>query len=163
MVFQVPQYWNFASDGLQILLYLLILGFYTKNRAIHKKHTVNRTRNGGRQSFNAHVFNITVQQQVNQAFSNIIETIAAERNGLKSVLGLNTLSTEDKHISKMQSNSQLPKRCDNRRIVDDRIGRAGRHDKVRKLIAKGLSTRKISEGLKIPLSEVELILSLQER
>jgi hypothetical protein len=163
MVFQASQFWVIASDGLQILLYLLILGFYTKNRAIHKKYTVNRTRNGGRQSFNAHVFNITVQQQVNQAFTNIIETIAAERNGLKSVLGLNALSSEDKQISKMQSNSQLPKRYDNHRISDDRIARAGRHEKVRKLLAKGLSARKISEGLKIPMSEVELILSLQER
>ena len=163
MVFQVPQFWDIAGDGLQILLYLLMLGFYIKNRAIHKRYAVNRTKNGRRQSFNAQVFNITVEQQVNQAFTNIIETIAAERNGLKSVLGLNTLSTEDKHLSKMQSNSQLPKRYDNRRIVDDRIGRAGRHDKVRKLIAKGLSVRKISEGLKIPMGEVELILSLQRK
>ena len=163
MVFQVPQFWAIASDGLQIILYLLILCFYIKNRVIHKKYAVNRTTNGGRQSFNAHVFNITVQQQVNQAFTNIVEAIAAERNSLKSVLGLNALSSEDKHISKMQSNSQLPKSCDNHRISDDRIDRAGRHDKVRKLLAKGLSARKISEGLKIPLGEVELILSLQRK
>jgi len=163
MVFQVPQVWDIAGDGLQILLYLLILGFYIKNRAIHKKYAVNRTKTGGRQSFNAHVFNITVQQQVNQAFTNIIETIAAERNGLKNVLGLNALGSKQKHISKIQSNSQLPKSYDNHRISDDLAGRAGRHDKVRKLLAKGLSVRKISEGLKIPMSEVELILSLQRK
>ena len=163
MVFQTLQCWDIAGDGLQIILYLMILWFYIKNRAIHKKYTVNRTRNGGRQSFNAHVFNITVQQQVNEAFTNIIETIAAERNGLKSVLGLDALNSDDKHISKIQSNSRLPKRSDNHRTSDERIGRAGRHDKVLKLLAKGLSARKISEGLKIPMSEVELILSLQER
>ena len=163
MVFQVPQFWNIASDGLQIILYLLILGFYIKNRAIHKKYSVSRTKYGDRQSFNAHVFNITIQQQVYQAFTNIIETIAAERNGLKSVLGLNALSSADKYITKMQSTSQLPKNRENHRIPDNRIGRAGRYDKVRKLLAKGLSARKISEGLKIPLGEVELILSLQRK
>jgi hypothetical protein len=163
MVFQVPQICDTAGAGLQILLYLLILGFYIKNRSIHKKYTVHRTKNGGRQSFNAHVFNTTVQQQVNQAFTNIMDTIATERNGLKSALGLNALSSEDKQICKMQSNSKLPKSYDNHRVSDDRTGRAGRHDKVLKLLAKGLSARKISEGLKIPMGEVELILSLQRK
>lgn len=163
MVLQVPQFWAIAGDGFQIFLYLLILGFYIKNRAIHKKYAVNRTKNGTRKSFNAHVFNIAVQRQVNQAFANIIETITAERNGLKSVLGPNPLSNEGPDISKVQSNSQLPNRYDNHRKSNDRTGRAGRHDKVRKLSAKGLSTRKISEGLKVPMSEVELILSLQKK
>ena len=163
MVFQVPQFWAIAGDSFQFFLYLLILGFYIKNRAIHKKYAVNRTKNGARKSFNAHVFNKTVQQQVNQAFTNIIETISAERNGLRSVLGPNQLISEGPDISKVQSNSQLPNRYENHRKSKDRTERAGRHDKVRKLSAKGLSARKISEGLKIPMSEIELILSLQKK
>jgi hypothetical protein len=163
MVFQVPQNWDIAIDGFQILLCLLILGLYFKNRAIHKKLAVNKIKNGGGQSFNAHVFNTIVKQQVDQALTNIVKTIAAERNGLKSMLGLNPLSREDDDISKVQSNSQLPNSHDNHRIPDDRSGRAGRHEKVRKFSTKGLSARKISEELKIPMGEVELILSLQKK
>ena len=37
MVFQVPQNWDIAIDGFQILLCLLILGFFIKNRVINKK------------------------------------------------------------------------------------------------------------------------------
>lgn len=162
MVFQVPQFWDMAGDGLQIFLYLTILFFFIKNRAIHKKYAVSKTKNGAEQSFNAQVFNITVQKQVNQAFTHIIETIAAERNCLESVLGLNPLSSTGDDISQMQSNSQLPNGHDNNPISEDRIGSAGRHDKVRKFSAKGLSVRKISEELKFPVSEVELILSLQK-
>jgi len=162
MVFQVPQFWDMAGDGLQIFLYLTILFFFIKNRAIHKKYAVSKTKNGAEQSFNAQVFNITVQKQVNQAFTHIIETIAAERNCLESVLGLNPLSNTGDDISQMQSNSQLPNGHDNNPISEDRIGSAGRHDKVRKFSAKGLSVRKISEELKFPVSEVELILSLQK-
>lgn len=162
MVFQVPQFWDMAGDGLQIFLYLTILFFFIKNRAIHKKYAVSKKKNGAEQSFNAQVFNITVQKQVNQAFTHIIETIAAERNCLESVLGLNPLSCTDDDISQMQSNSQLPNGHDNNPISEDRIGSAGRHDKVRKFSAKGLSVRKISEELKFPVSEVELILSLQK-
>jgi hypothetical protein len=142
---------------------LLILGLYFKNRAIHKKLAVNKIKNGGGQSFNAHVFNRIVKQQVDQALTNIVKTIAAERNGLESVLELNPLSSEDDDISKVQSNSQLPNSHDNHRISDDRSGSAGRHDKVRKFSAKGLSARKIAEELKIPIGEVELILSLQKK
>ena len=163
MVFQVPQFWDIAGDGFQILLCLLILGFFIKNRVIHKKYAVNKSKNGTKQSFNAHVFNISVQQQVNQAFTNIIGTIAAERNFLESVLGPNSLSSKDDNISKVQSNYQLPHSPDNHRVSDDRTASAGRHDKVRKFSAKGLNARKISEELKIPISEVELVLSLQEK
>jgi len=163
MVFQVPQNLDIAIDGFQILLCLLILGFYIKNRAIHKKLAVSIIKNGAGQSFNAHVFNRIVKQQVDQALTNILETIAAERNGLKSVLGLNPLSSGDDAISKVQSNSQLPNSHDNQRTSDDRSGSAGRHEKVLKFSTKGLSARKISEVLKIPMGEVELILSLQKK
>ena len=163
MVFQVPPYWDIAGNGFQILLFLLILVFYIKNRAIHKKYAVNKTKHGSGKSFNAHVFNMTVQHQVNQIFTNILETIAAERHGLESVLGLNPRNGEDNNISKVQPDSRLPHRHDNHQISNDRIGRAGRHEKIRKFAAKGLSTRKISEGLKIPMSEVELVLSLQKK
>ena len=163
MVFQVPPIWDIASNGVQVLLFLLIFGFYIKNRAIHKKYAVNRTKHDSGQSFNAHVFNLTVQQQVNQIFTNILETIAAERNGLESVLKLNPKSSQEDNVSKVQSVPRMPHRPDNHRITDDRIGRAGRHEKIRKFAAKGLSTRKISEGLKIPMSEVELVLSLQKK
>ena len=163
MVFQVPQFWNLAGDGFQILLCLLILGFFIKNRVIHKKYAVNKSKNGTKQSFNAHVFNITVQQQVNQAFTNILGAIVTERNDLESVLGPNPLIGEEDNIAKVQSNSQFPHSPDNHRISDDRTASAGRHDKVRKFSAKGLNARKISEELKIPISEVELVLSLQKK
>ena len=163
MVFQVPPFWDHAGNGFQILLFLLILGLYIKNQAIHKKYAANKTKHHSGKSFNAHVFNIAVQQQVNQIFTNIIETIAAERNGLESVLGLNPLNSRNEDSSKVHSNSRLQHPHDNHRISDDRIGRAARHEKIRKLAAKGLSTTKISEGLKIPVSEVELVLSLSKK
>jgi len=163
MVFQVPQFWDIVSDGFQILLCLLILGFFIKNRVIHQKYAVNKSKNDAGQSFNAHVFNITIQQQINQAFSNIIGTIAVERNGLENVLGPNSLISEDENTSKTQSNSQLSHSLDTHRTPDDRTASAGRHDKVRKFSAKGLNARKISEELKIPISEVELVLSLQRK
>ncbi len=164
MVFQVPQFWDIVSDGFQIILCMLILCFYIKNRSIYKKFAVKKLINGAAgQSFNTHVFNTTIQQLVNQAFTNIIETIAAERTGLESVLEQNPLGGEDNDISKVQSNSKLQNSHDNHPISDDRSEIAGRHDRVKRLSDKGTNARRISEKLKIPLAEVELILSLQKK
>lgn len=164
MVFQVPQFWDIVSDGFQIILCMLILCFYIKNRSIYKKFAVKKMINGAvRESFNTHVINTTVQQMVNQAFTNIIDTITAERTGLESLLEQNPLGNEDDDISKVQSNSKLPNSRDNHPISDHRSEIAGRHERVKRLSAKGMNARKISEELKISLGEVELILSLQKK
>jgi hypothetical protein len=163
MVFQVPQFWNIAGDGFQILLCLLMLSFFIKNRIIRKKNALNIASSAIGQSFNTHIFSITVEQQLNQAFTNIIENIRAERNGLESLLGLNPPNQQNEDISMIRANTQLSELNANQRLTDDRIGSAGRHDKIRKLAAKGLTTRNISKELKISMSEVELILSLEEK
>jgi hypothetical protein len=163
MVFQVPQFWDIAGDGFQILLCLLMLSLFIKNRVIQRKRAVNKAKNVNGHDFNTHIFNITVEQQLNQAFTNILEIITAERNGLESLLGLNTPNHEDDDISMVRANTQLSDLNGNQRLIDDRTGSSGRHDNVRKLAAKGLTARKISKALKISISEVELILSLWEK
>jgi len=163
MVFQVPQFWNLAGDGFQILLCLLMLSFFIKNRIIQKKSALNITKSATGQSFNTHIFSITVEQQLNQVFTNIIENIRAERKGLESVLGLNPPNHQDEDISMVPANTQLSDLNAKQRLTDDRIGSAGRCDKIRKLAAKGLTAKKISKELKISMSEVELILSLGEQ
>ena len=163
MVFQVPQFWNLAGDGFQILLCLLMFSFFIKNRIIQKKNAFNIAKSATGQSFNTHIFSITVEQQLNQAFTNIIENITAERNGLESLLGLNPPNHEDEDISVVRANTQLSDLNANQRLTDDRIESAGRHDKIRKLAAKGLTARNISKELKISMSEVELILSLGQK
>lgn len=163
MVFQVPQFWDIAGDGFQIILCLLMLSLFIKNRVIQRKSAVNKAKNVNGHDFNTHIFSITVEQQLNLAFTNILETITAERNGLESLLGINTPNQEDDDLSMVRANTQLSDLNGNQRLIDDRIGTAGRHDNVRKLAAKGLTTRKISKELKISISEVELILSLGEK
>ena len=163
MVFQVPQFWNLAGDGFQILLCLLMLSFFIKNRIIQKKSALNIEKGTTGQNFNTHIFSITVEQQLNQAFTNIIENIRAERNVLEGALGLNPLHHQDEGISMVRTNTQLSDLNAKQQLTDDRIGSVGRRDKIRKLAAKGLTVRKISKELKISMSEVEITLSLGEK
>lgn len=163
MVFQVPQFWNLAGDGFQILLCLLMLSFFIKNRIIEKKSALYIAKGTTGQNFNTHIFSITVEQQLNQAFTNIIESITTERNVLECALGLNPPHHQDEGISIVRANTQLSELDTKQLLTDDRIGSAGRRDKIRKLIAKGLTAREISKELKISMSEVEIILSLSEK
>jgi hypothetical protein len=163
MVFQVPQFWNIAGDGFQILLCLLMLSLFIKNRTIQKRIAVNKAKSVTNKSFNTHIFGIAVEQQLSQAFSNIIETITAERNGLENLIGLNPLNHDDEYISKIRTNTHFSDLNGHQRLVDERIRSAERLDKIRKLAANGLTARRISKELKISMSEVELILSLGEK
>ncbi|MGD8294850.1 MAG: hypothetical protein PVI94_04670 [Desulfobacterales bacterium] len=162
MVFQVSQFWNLAGDGFQILLCLLMLGFFIKNR-LTLKSALNAAKGATDQNFNTHIFSITVEQKLNQAFTNIIENISAERNGLECALGLNSLHHQDDDISMVRANTQLSDLNARQPLTDDRVGSSRRRDKIQKLAAKGLTDRQISEELKISISEVEIILSLSEK
>jgi hypothetical protein len=142
---------------------LIVIRHGIKNRIIEKKTALNIAKGTTGQNFDTHIFSITVEQQLNQAFTNIIENIASERNVLECALELNSPHYQDEGISMVRANTQLSGVNAKQQLTDDRIGSAGRHDKIRKLAAKGLTAREISKELKISMSEVEIILSLSEK
>ena len=49
------------------------------------------------------------------------------------------------------------------KVSDEKVGDSRQNEKIHKYAAKGLSVRKISDELRIPISEVELILSLEKK
>ena len=162
MVLQGPNYWDIAGDCMQIVLCLLILVFFIRNRVQKKSQVFKRTKNPGGRSFNEQVLTQTVQQQIDQAFNNIMDTLNTERENLESILGINPKRGENIGISKMQPISQMSKIAIRHQKTNETAGSDQRREKVVKLSAKGLDARQISGELKIPISEVELILSLQK-
>jgi hypothetical protein len=162
MVFQIPQFWEIAGDGFQILLCLLMLGFFIKNRAVQKKkNAFYDLLTNSKANFNAHVFHRTVEQQINQAFVNIIDTITVERSALEPLFGRDSLNYPDDDTPTTGANTRSSNHRGNQRLSDNQSGNAERYEDIRELGVKGLSARKISRTLKIPISEVELVLSLQ--
>ena len=89
--------------------------------------------------------------------------LAAERENLMSVLGLNRESLGKDSIFQMESFKQMAAEPLARESSVEGAGGETPRDKIRKYSAGGLSARKISDELKVPLSEVELILSLQAK
>jgi hypothetical protein len=161
MVFQMPQYWDVAIDGVQIILCLLILLFLIRSRRKNRQSALKKTIRESGQSFNVQIFSQTLKQQVDQAFANIADTIAVEQRNLDKVLPIGGHGNEASGISQYQSRLHRPTGQEIFPIASDASGSDPLHEQIQNLAVKGMSARQISEELKTPLGEVELVLSLR--
>ena len=161
MVFQMPQYWGVAIDGIQIVLCLLILVLLLRNRKQNRKFAQDKVIGESGQSFNVHVFVQTLKQQVDQTFANIAETIAVEQRKLDKLLPINDSDSRRHDIAQYQTGLHRSVNPEISPVDGDASGSDLLHEQIQKLALKGMSARQISEELKTPLGEVELVLSLR--
>ena len=82
MVFQILQNWDVAIDTLQIMLCLLILVLTIRTRRKNRQSLLKDALQESGQNFNAQILGQALKQQVDQAFANIVETIAVEQRNL---------------------------------------------------------------------------------
>ena len=161
MVFTLPQYWTVAIDGIQIIICFLILFFLIRSRRKSKQSARQTAFNQAGQNFNVEVFTQTIKQQIDQAFAVITETIAVEQRKLNSVLPNRMPDNQAFGISEFQSPLHQQKKLGIPAILSESSSSDQLHEQIQKLAVKGLSARQISEELKTPLGEVELVLSLR--
>ena len=160
MVFEILNNWEIIIDGVQIFLCLLILFYLFRNRNKKKDRVLKNAGSELGRDFNAHVLTQTIKQQVDRAFTSIIDTIAAEQERLERALQYGHLNDDAWDISEFHLRSRLCDRNENLRKSDFTDVRDKRYERIQELATGGMSTRQISEELKAPLGEVELILSL---
>jgi len=161
MVFQMPQYWDVAIDGIQIMLCFLILVFIIRSRKKNRKSAPDKVIRESGQSFNEQIFTQTLRQQVDQAFAKIAETIAVEQGKLDQVLPNSEPGRQAYGILQRQSGLPSPGDPGTSQTGAEATGSDLLHEQIQKLAVKGMSARQISEDLKTPLGEVELVLSLR--
>jgi hypothetical protein len=163
MVVEILNNWEIIIDGVQVFLCLLILFYLFRNRSKKKDRVLKTTGIEPGQDFNAHVLTQTIKQQVDRSFASVIDTIAAEQERLESALQYERLNKDAWDISEFHLRSRLSDRNEGTRKSDYTNAREKRHERIQDLAAGGLSTRQISEELKAPLGEVELVLSLNSQ
>jgi hypothetical protein len=161
MSVNVPQYWDIAIDGLQVILCLLILVFLIRGRQRKRQAAPGAAFRGSGQNFNFHVYVQTLKQQIDQAFANITDTIAAEQHNLDKSLAHGEQGREPLGIYQCPSRLHLPVADKISALASGETGNDQLHEQIEKLARKGMSARQISEDLKTPLGEVELVLSLR--
>jgi hypothetical protein len=161
MVFQMPQYWDIAIDGIQIVLCLLILVCLIRYRKKNRKSPQDEAFRESGPSFNVQIFYQTLKQQVDQAFANIAETIAAEQRRLDQALSRGVSANSRYDIASYPSTFHPLVNSEVSPLAASASDSDPLHEQIQKLADKGLSVRQISEELKTPQGEVELVLSLR--
>jgi len=151
MLFQALESWEAVIDVIQMFLILVILILFFRNRLHEKQKVFKAAKTDDTMSFNSEVFSRAMQQQLEQAFVNIIAGVRVEISNLERVLQIGQLQAEKPLEDDLQPLSHL-----------DSTGWQDRQKHIEKLSGKGMSIQHISEELKIPKAEIELILSLKE-
>jgi len=160
MVIELIKHWEIAVDGIQIFLCLLILFFLIRNHwRTMKPDRMNPKIESG-QDFNLQVFSQSINQQVELAFTNILEVAANERRNLDKVLQFHPFKPANHSLPEIRSQSSPSHRDDSFQRGKETLGQGEHRIRIQKLATKGMSAKRISEELKMPLGEVELILSL---
>jgi hypothetical protein len=114
------------------------------------------------QNFNVQVFAQTINQQVELAFANILQVAARERRNLDEVLQFQQSNYADHSFPGSMTPSLPHRRGDTVQSVKETAGQDDRQTRIQELSAQGMNAKQISEELKTPLGEVELILSLHK-
>lgn len=161
MVFQVPQYWDVAVDGIQIVLCLIILGFLFRIRRKKRPTAADPAAHEPGQRFNEQVFVQTLKQQIDQALANITEAVADEQRNLDKFLTRVGRANSAIGFSQHQARLHQPAGVKISAIAGDLSSIDQFHEQIQNMADQGMSARQISEELKTPQGEVELVLSLR--
>ena len=161
MVFELPQYWDAAIDGIQLVLCFLILVFLIRSRKKNRASAQETANRKSGHSFNEQIYNHTLKQEVDLAFANIAEAIAAEQRKLDRILPSGDAGKHQAEIAPYSTDLTSSVNPEISPIAGTASDHDPLHEQIQKLSDKGMSVHEISQELKTPQAEVELVLSLR--
>jgi hypothetical protein len=158
MALHTLNFWEIALDATQIGLCGLILLFLIRNRMKFKRLILNEPTAEKSQNLNTEFVVEAVRQQTELAFNHILETIDKEHQTLSAYF----------ELRETQLSPGLLKPASSGRIEPISSSEASEPDvadaiysEIESLADQGLSLADISEKLKVPRGEVDLVLKLK--
>ena len=141
------------------MLYLIIKKVKERknNLKIHKMHN--------RRNFDEEVFSQLVKQQSEKAFERISRTIKNERQLLAELIENGQLKKVRNHLKSNSMPKPKTKSLQANKIKKPFPGNSGRdsYAEVLRLSDQGMKATKISEMVKIPKGEIEMLISLRKK
>ena len=158
MALPTLNFWEIALDATQIGLCGLILLFLIRNRMKFKRLILNTPAAGKSQNFNTEFVVEAVRQQTELAFNHILETIDKEHQTLRAYFELRETQLAPGLLKSASSGRIEP-------ISSSEASETNAADviysEIESLADQGLSLADISEKLKVPRGEVDLVLKLK--
>ena len=158
MALYALNFWEIALDATQIGLCGLILLFLIRNGVKFKRLILNKPAAGKSQNFNTEFVVEAVRQQTELAFNHILETIDKERQTLRAYFELRETQLAPGLLKSASSGRIEPISSSEASETDaaDAI-----YSEIESLADQGLNLADISEKLKVPRGEVDLVLKLK--
>ncbi len=163
MVIELLQHWQIAVDGLQIFLCLVILVVLGRSYRRKTKADLMSARSQFGPDFNFQVFTEAINQQVELAFTNILQVAGNERRNIENVIQFQKLKYIESRPKMGLPATPPSHRDDTPKSLTGTARQSERQARIQQLATRGLSAKQISDELKTPLGEVELVMSLQQK
>lgn len=164
MVLDSLAFWQMALDGIQIGLCSLILIFLIRNKIKYNQFVPKPLSGQSVGNFKTDLWFQSIRQQADQSFDAILNTFERERRSFEKLLearGLDPRPNRRTVRTRDQIEKHMPPDIDPEK--NSAVNTADGYGEVKRLAREGMSTREISESLKVPLNEVELILKLTQK
>jgi hypothetical protein len=151
--------WDLLSQGIQILVWLVILVYFVRQRLRQQPSGVPAATRAAAPLFSQEILLQTIRQQTEQALQGILAAVEAERDKLQRLL----VRAEVPRLPPTAPDAEtaaahIPFRLgETPSELVDRSRYAG----LKELGGRGLSLRQIADQLKLPVGEIELALKLQ--
>ena len=137
--------------------------YFIINRVKGKRTNIKISKMRNQKNFNEEVFSQLIKQQSEKSFERISRTIKNERQLLTELIENGELKKVRNHLKSKRIAKPEPKSLQaNKKPFP---GKPARDDyaKVLNLADQGMTVRKISEIVKIPKGEIEMLITLRKR
>jgi len=152
------KFWEVVLDGTQIFLCIFILLFVIRNNIKNKQLISKALTEVKSHDFNAEFAVEAIRQQSELAFDHIVETIDKERNTLNAYFELNETQISP-NLLKSMSVSTVERHSHEGTTEGSAADVI--YQEIENLAEQGMSLTDISEKLKVPKGEVDLVLKLK--
>ena len=157
-------FWQIALDGIQIGLCSLILIYLIRNKIKHNRFVLKPFPEEGAVNFKNDLWIQSLRQQAEQSFNTLSEIIERERRLFEKRLEMPGIGPDRDRLAYRPRNQFEKYRLPDPGFDEGRFTTThDRYAEVKRMAGKGIGARQISENLKLPLNEVELILKLTQK
>jgi len=151
MIYYTTEFWELVLDVIALFLCGSVLLHLIRNRTKYNQSLLKESEKEIPNNFNEEIAAQLVKQQSDRSFETISNVIEKERMLLHD---LTPLSAEEP--------VQVQEDFYNKNSMGSGDLAGDKYDEVSRLADSGWSVKKISERIKIPMGEVELIIKLRE-
>lgn len=167
MDFVRKEFWGILLNVTGSFLWASTIFYFFMRKVKERRKNPKECGIANQKDFNDEIFSQLIKQQADNAFSTISLTIKNERRSLAELIESSGELNKKARMHPEDKHADVPKK---RSLQTDKMKQIAllsrgkdRYAEVLRLADRGMTTRKISEKVKIPKGEIDMLVSLRSR